>query len=1085
MKENVKEYFEDFFEDFDWLTIEKEVEVSNSAGESEIVKIQADPQYLPQAVLEQLNIGDFGGAHAIIAFWKEDVRSEMRRHFAVISEKINDRVKTPPSPVASVIEEYHATHKMVRAKGEKVDAELQRITDQINSLPNLDEFLDPAWPHHEEFCELQEKSNSIRVKHQKWAREQYEDINKEYYIETTAIGLAAAIATDVLERTKAVYEIEHKDALSAMTETLSAFKGLANSLRQKVNQYEAECRAILEELPAPLPLEGNYWLMEDALAQVAEGSYTYMKAPKSTGAVKAADMVSFLSGMAPEGKELYLAEHLLSTAQDITTKAEAWEKAEQEYTKLGLVPEDEVVQARVLVDPDFDPAALRKEIEAAIQYARTIKKVVPKLERAAKKASRDELNRTMDADSVLENVRIISGYFSGLEEEGLIQRGAEDYEIVLPQRGRDGIVRIAEPFPHYATRAELAQFGKPVREAWTRMKAVSFARKNAPTHVAKWEEIMNLRDISAAEGENFIAPGYDLPLYKRDLEEAFQLASRVSGKSDGYRGIMEQIGELVPGLLHSVSTVVDKEHEEKQASLYGMSVEEYKEKTGKKDVKPRFYVLSEAARSALDSGELDHEPGKIYEKLANRIMKIDEEYKLFQQELNEREAQEEARRYQEGARRKMEAEGEKTVNAMDPYQLAGFYGYSMENSRLNSRSMQTVRGEVIMTKGDLAGGKINVSGRLFTIDKARAILLSEDNGRTWRELPVARDLNFSIDPLPNKRYELVLRIKTIDDREAWLKVFPGVDAIIYQDVAVEQLVAQTLKQVADAYEATDVFAFMDHVSRDYLGNKTILEEGVRFDFDMFTDIRLAIYINRIAQRGNMFVAETKWDKKQSPRQTGQEQLTSGRTTFMFVLEGGKMRIRNLRGDLIYATLSPEIAQASGKSPAVVDLIRIARDDRTPTQPGAGEIEDAGGVTSPSSALLMVKTATFTSSPGMTRQEYIDFETGATGEGMSGDIFFGGNTFFPSGTAQIDRRGSGLAAFNALDTVPDDFSDEGGGNADGGEVFVILTGEGNYVKMYISSVNQYINLVDPADPDYFDTTISYAIQLDGSTNLATQ
>jgi hypothetical protein len=129
-----------------------------------------------------------------------------------------------------------------------------------------------------------------------------------------------------------------------------------------------------------------------------------------------------------------------------------------------------------------------------------------------------------------------------------------------------------------------------------------------------------------------------------------------------------------------------------------------------------------------------------------------------------------------------------------------------------------------------------------------------------------------------------------------------------------------------------------------LGNRTFLEEGVRFDYDMFTDIRLTIFINRIEKRGDSFAAETKWDKTQVPRKTGQEQKTSGNTTMLFVLEDGKMKIKNLRGNLIYATLSPEIAQASGLSSTVINQIRTANQERNPIQPGAGTTEDSGGLT---------------------------------------------------------------------------------------------------------------------------------------------
>ncbi|MCM8761226.1 MAG: hypothetical protein NC938_06450 [Candidatus Omnitrophica bacterium] len=56
---------------------------------------------------------------------------------------------------------------------------------------------------------------------------------------------------------------------------------------------------------------------------------------------------------------------------------------------------------------------------------------------------------------------------------------------------------------------------------------------------------------------------------------------------------------------------------------------------------------------------------------------------------------------------------------------------------------------------------------------------------------------------------------------------------------------------------------------------------------------------------------------------------------LFALEEGSMRLRNLRGDLVYATLSPEIADSSGLGEKVIEKIKIAARDGTGDQPGAG------------------------------------------------------------------------------------------------------------------------------------------------------
>lgn len=284
--------------------------------------------------------------------------------------------------------------------------------------------------------------------------------------------------------------------------------------------------------------------------------------------------------------------------------------------------------------------------------------------------------------------------------------------------------------------------------------------------------------------------------------------------------------------------------------------------------------------------------------------------------------------------------------------------YEVHNARINTRLIPFFSGDIVLMPDDLRQGSIDITARLNTIDYIERILFSEDGGRTWTELPLQADIASSIRMLPDKEYNPMLRIKSSVANEFTVSLFGNLN-IIYRDINIPQMVAQSVKQVAEAYERMDAFAFSQLISRNYMGNKAILEEGVRFDFDLFMNIRLTIYINRIEKRGSTYIAETKWDKDQTPRTTGMQQKTSGNTTMVFVLEDGQMKIQNLRGNLIYATLSPQIAQASGLSASIIDQIRTAADARNPTQPGAGTIEDDGGVTATHSGPVGERSITVT------------------------------------------------------------------------------------------------------------------------------
>jgi len=491
-----------------------------------------------------------------------------------------------------------------------------------------------------------------------------------------------------------------------------------------------------------------------------------------------------------------------------------------------------------------------------------------------------------------------------------------------------------------------------------------------------------------------------------------------------------------------------------------------------------------------------HPGGKRYIALRQKISDIIDERRgaeiLKQQAAARAQAEAEIARRQEEEMRKAEEESKAVLDAMDPFNLAGYYGYGIEDARVNSKSLRSAHGTVVLTRQDLTAGQMNIDVRLYTIDKMQTLLLSEDGGRTWRELPVSTALSFSIEPLPGKEYDLLLRAKTTDQREVMMRVFNGVDGIVYQDVDFTQLVAETLKNIADAYERQDIGSFGDQISRDYLGNKTMLEEGARFDFDLFTSIRLTIYINRIEQRANnMFVAETKWDKAQNPRTTGQEQRTSGKTTFMFVLEDGKMKIKNLRGDLIYATLSPQIAQASGKSAAIVDAIRTAQEDRNPTQPGAGTTEDDGGVDDgedddDGGDVLTVYTATLedehATMPPDPADESMDFSSRSVVAGEGGDISLGINSLWAIGTAGIKEVGTTFDATTNASAVTG--ADTSVFALTPNMVCIFITNEGYYGKLEVIS-----NTISDEDLDGSDDLsvlqFRYAVQTDLSENVATQ
>ncbi|MEI6437368.1 MAG: hypothetical protein WCO69_01305 [Candidatus Omnitrophota bacterium] len=409
---------------------------------------------------------------------------------------------------------------------------------------------------------------------------------------------------------------------------------------------------------------------------------------------------------------------------------------------------------------------------------------------------------------------------------------------------------------------------------------------------------------------------------------------------------------------------------------------------------------------------------------------------------------------------------------------------SVVDPRLNSRAMNGVSSTVQVDRGGLVSGVLQLTGRLSFMNNVERMLISVDDGRTWDQLPLTQMISHSFTPIAGVVYVPQIKVRLTTGDEGVIKFFPNVQGIVYQDIDFNQMVLDAVKLVADTYERADAGAFSDLISREYLGNKTMLEEGVRFDFDMFTSIKIVIYVSRIERRGDQMVVETRWDKTQTPRKTGQDQRTSGNTVMVFKLEDGRMKIYNLRGNLLYATMSPEIAQASGLSAATVALIRTAQADRNPTQPGAGSTTDAGGVTTtnsdptPSSSGLPLKTGQIMDVAGAGIFENYDFSANAEVGVGSGDIGQQDAEFQKVGTAGIKfAAGSFDATTDASGVGGGDFSIP---NVSIGDVYIFITTEGYYGKMEITGktvINGGLGVVTTY-------TFKYALQTDSTTNVAT-
>ncbi len=402
--------------------------------------------------------------------------------------------------------------------------------------------------------------------------------------------------------------------------------------------------------------------------------------------------------------------------------------------------------------------------------------------------------------------------------------------------------------------------------------------------------------------------------------------------------------------------------------------------------------------------------------------------------------------------------------------------YYIEGLRINNRPAGGR--QMLLSDKDLIDSKIVISGRIVPFRGVRRLLISIDNGRTYKNI-IENNGRFHFSFMPKDNMEYRTQFKVITTEGDNLLVNGGYADIVYLSEGVNTVI-KAVTELASAYEREDLSAFNRMVANDFLGGKMYLINGIRTDFDLFNNISLKIYVNRTEQRGDMLVAECRWEKTQYPVKTMQQQRTTGTTYMMFKVSREGLKLYSLRGNLLFATLSAEIAQASGLNSSVVDKIRTAYSQRNPVQPGAGEVVEDGGVSDSSSSAgsspLTVKTASVIFPNDGSNNATIDFTSAGFNTG-SADFEIETNIFFQylGSSATIQKV---TQNFDSLTEAP-----AGGysvtapiGGFNSGDVFAFITNEGLYGKVEVVSYSD--------DGSNIHLSIKWAVQTDGSRDLTT-
>ena len=1018
-----------------------------------------NPKEAASMVLDSLNSGDFQKA--------EELAGEYRRQESDIDEYHYDNGKLPKSikekkekaiepflnriaELNKEIESYQKSTESIKKEKEALYAQGvgyfdERVTSLNRQIENNDALI-----------------NDRRAK--------ISSENEKIKLHNKAEEIALEVSATLRDLTKT----EFAKAAADNDKMIMAFRNLADKREKQWAEYNGFLSTIESELPIKRvtgrdsrhsnmldeDLDDAVKTIEDALARIKDNSYVANYPYKEASTVR-----SLIDQMGTRAGNIKMGVIKASEISEAFEKADsvfrAWEATVKKWQDGETLSADDFLEIQVLSGQFFntnleDIKDYAERVNSIERTVNAIPGIALKTRAAAEEfrrsADADERDRQKDAEWIEGKIREIMSFFDAQEKSNVLKNNGSpmdpDYEVVIEEENGMGITDT--PYRHYMREEDIKAFASRITAQWEPYAGFAFIKVNAPKVYEKLKAMAVPKNIKPAPEENAIARTGEnsvVVLWSSkvaELERAIDAVKSTAGENDFTNQMMAITN--IEGMASALTSAA----------------------SGKKV----RYAVNKGYASY--SGDYNNPVGGRFVAALEKLEKIFEEREEYLKHAGTISGPQ-----LPGGPPLGPGTGPGTGKGGS----GGFPGkpkeflavYQLYDARLNTKSLQSAYGDVVLMNTDLRQGMVEITGRLGSMENVDKLLISLDDGRTWKEIPLQENISYQFSPMAGMDYQIVLKGKTKSLEEHKIQFFETVRVIRYENINYTNLVQDVVQSLADAYERQDVSSFGTLIARDFIGNRVFLEEGVRFDFDMFTDIRLRIFIDRIENRGKLYVAETHWEKSQVPRKTGQQQKTTGKTVMSFVLEEGKLRIQNLRGNLIYATLSPEIAEASGLSQTTVEEIRTAHDDRNPTQPGAGETTDSGGTTSSSTVPTQNATITSAPPPGGPNIQGLNFETGTvtTGAGTGDFDFENGNMFVMNGAARIQQVGQ---SFDALTVAPTS-GYAAMSNVAARNVFVFITRGGLYGKLEITSI---VN-----NPPVNDTvTFKYAVQKDGSTNIST-
>ncbi|HSA31659.1 MAG TPA: hypothetical protein P5160_07660, partial [Candidatus Omnitrophota bacterium] len=563
-----KQYFEDISKQFslkemEWIFDVDPVTVKSGATYS----LSGDVESTKEILLKECNMGNIAEALAIYSVWQ----GAAKKHF--------DDWKAAMAPVLDKVPETESFAQKTAAMNTALNgiyAELETISKAraalVASLPNCPEN------GSEEQCQRIINSNTATmqafdaqippVKNRLWA------LQKESAAVQNGWVAATAKAKETAGRLTVMAEKTYSENISAAAEVVNAFQSLADARKQ---QYD-KLKEMMDYIRKTIPMDVDQLVssLQDDLKRMGEEAHTYITPLREDNphpVYAGASLISLATQLASQGSSpSWVMEEKGSYEKLFST----WKQASEMWNTKAPIDDADIAEIQVLVKPDFD---LQKEIkainEAVVAAGSAPARITAILDKKLQLAETDRDNRDKDSYWLIEKARVIDRFFREQFDKGRLRNDQGSLQVALPGPVENGMVKTYEPYPHYLLQAELDALEKAIMDDYKASPAFAIMQKYLPGHHEALLKVLSLPGISGAKEENLIVRTE--VVYASDLKKAEDLIKKMSPTGNDYTEQIAAVAKYLPYVL-DVATDNEKAYYERQAKLYGMTLEEYQKK---------------------------------------------------------------------------------------------------------------------------------------------------------------------------------------------------------------------------------------------------------------------------------------------------------------------------------------------------------------------------------------------------------------------------------------------------------------------------------------------------------------------------